>query len=160
MSSEKLRNLLSRVRRSISEKLASKRTSASFPIKVTIYCEIPTGSLKNPKFVELSISGETYDLSLTGVAFIVPSIRIKEYYLVGENRKLHAEIDLPNGKVKMELLGVRYEQLNIHESASKYLIGAKILSIAPECKEAYEEFCRLGDKLLRSERKITLEAKS
>ncbi|MCS6875169.1 MAG: PilZ domain-containing protein [Pyrinomonadaceae bacterium] len=160
MSSEKLRNFLSKVSCFISEKLSSRRINASLPIKITICPEIPTGSLKNPKRLELSILGETLNLSLNGVAFIVPSIRLREYYLVGEDRKLYAEIDLPSSKVTMELLGVRYEQINIHDSASKYLIGAKILSIAPEHKEVYEEFCRLGGKLDPSKKKITAEAKS
>lgn len=159
MSSEVVRKLLGKVGSSISKRLVSKRISFSAPIKITIYPEIPTGSLKSSKRQELSIFGETLDLSKTGVAFIVPSIRLKEYYLVGEDRKLHAEIDLPNGKVQMTLMGVRYEQIDIHDSASKYLIGARILSIAPECRKIYEEFCRSGNKL-EVTKSVTIKAKS
>ncbi len=132
MSSEIVRKLLSKVGSSILKRFGSKRIGFSAPIKITIYPEIPTGSLKPQKRLELSIFGETFDFSETGIAFIVPSIRLKEYYLVGEDQTLHAEIDLPSGKVQMTLMGVRYEQINVHDSASKYLIGARILSVAPE----------------------------
>ncbi len=146
MSSEIVRKLLGKLGDSILKQLASKRISFSAPIKITIYPEIPTGSLKSPKRQSLSVFGETFDLSETGVGFIVPSIRLKEHYLVGENRTLHAEIDLPNGKVQMTLIGVRYEQIDVHNSVSKYLIGAKILSISPESQKIYKEFYHSGTK--------------
>ena len=45
------------------------------------------------------IIGETVDLSRTGIGFVVPSIRAKEKYLVGQERHVNVEIDLPTGKV-------------------------------------------------------------
>jgi hypothetical protein len=160
MSGETIRKLLNKVAASISERLSSKRIKFSAPIKITIYPEISTGSLRPIKFSSLSISGETYDLSKSGIAFIVSSIRLKEYYLVGEGRRLHAEIDLTNGKIKMELIGVRYEQIDIHDSASKYLVGARIVNMSREDREAYEEFYSLVSKVKSTNRQsITLQAK-
>ena len=95
----------------------------------------------------LSIRGETKDLSKTGIAFIVSAIRIKEYYLVGENRPLNAEIDLPDGtKIKMQVVGQRYEQVNIHDSVSEYFIGAKITQMNETEREIYEDFLKNGAK--------------
>ncbi len=157
---ECLRKLFRKINESLTGKLISKRFPTKVPIKITIYPEIVTGKLKSARTPSFSISGETVDLSKTGVGFMVSSIRLKEYYLVGENRRLYAEMDLPNGKVRMELLGVRYEQINVHDSDSKYLIGAKITSIDPKSKEIYEEFLKLGGKMKSKKRNFPLEAKS
>ena len=94
----------------------------------------------------LYVSGETADLSHTGIAFVVSSIRIRENYLVGENRVLNAELDLPNGKVSMRVIGQRYEQVGEHISTARYLVGASIEEITDENREAYDHFLRYGDK--------------
>ena len=72
------------------------------------------------------------------------SIRLREYYLVGENRILDAELDLPNGKAKMKLIGQRYEQVGEHLSVNKYLIGATILDMTPIDRDLYNEFLQGG----------------
>jgi hypothetical protein len=155
-----LRKLFRIVHESLTGRLVSKRFNLRVPIKITIYPEIVTGKLKSAKRPSLSISGETVDLSKTGVGFMVSSVRLNEYYLVGEDRKLYAEIDLPTGKVRMELVGVRYEQVNIHDSDSKFLIGAKIVNIDPKSKEIYEEFLQSGGKAKSKKQNFSLEAKS
>lgn len=94
----------------------------------------------------LSISGETKDLSKTGIAFIVSSIRLREYYLVGEQRTLNAELDLPNGKITMQIIGQRYEQVGLHLSETKFLIGATITKISEDARDAYEHFLSHGKK--------------
>ncbi len=93
---------------------------------------------------EYSIRGETKDLSKTGIAFIVPSIRIREYYLVGASRPLNVEVDLPNGKIRMQMVGMRYEQIGIHDSVSDFLVGAKITKMDKADREVFEDFLQLG----------------
>ena len=88
--------------------------------------------------------GETTDMSHSGIAFVVSSIRIKENYLVGEGRVLNAELDLPNGKVSMKIVGQRYEPVGEHISTARYLVGASISEITDENREAYDDFLRLG----------------
>ena len=95
----------------------------------------------------LYIKGETKDLSKSGVAIIIPTIRLCEKYLVGENRSIYAEFDLPNGKVKMELIGCRYEQLGIHDSVATYLIGARIQQISEADRALYDDYLKFGDSL-------------
>ena len=94
----------------------------------------------------LFVCGETLDLSITGISFTVPSIRIRETYLVGENRTLNAELDLPGGKMHIQIVGRRYEQIGEHLSVSRYFIGAKILQILPEDVETYQHFLHYGKK--------------
>ena len=139
-----IRKLVSRFNRSVTKQIVAARREFHIPIKISITPATNTGNLNMP-VAEYSIRGETQDLSKTGIGFIVPAIRIKEYYLVGQDRPLNVEVDLPNGKVHMQMVGVRYEQINIHSSVSEFLIGAKIVKIEPADREVYEDFLKRGN---------------
>ncbi|MEZ5428652.1 MAG: PilZ domain-containing protein [Pyrinomonadaceae bacterium] len=130
----------------MSKQVVAARREHEVPIKITFEPDRNTGRLRMPA-EELFITGETKDLSTSGIAFTVSAIRINEYYLVGEDRILNAELDLPNEKVKMQIIGKRYEQVGEHISVSRYLIGAKIVHMSEENREAYEHFLRYGKKL-------------
>ena len=140
-----IRKLISKFNRRLAERMVAERRNHSIPIKVWFEPDKATGKLKLP-IEKLLVLGETKDLSSSGIAFIVSSIRIKENYLVGEQRALNAEIDLPTGKVQMQIVGQRYEQVGLHISTARYLIGAKITEISEEDREIYEHFLRHGDK--------------
>lgn len=140
-----IRKLVSKLNKSITERVVSPRRDYGVPIKISLEPDRNTGRLQT---ANLSISGETKDLSKSGIAFLVSAIRLREYYLVGEGRTLNAELDLPNGKVKMQVIGQRYEQItDEHNSVSRFLIGAKIVRMLAPDREAYEEFLQFGKKL-------------
>jgi PilZ domain len=140
-----IRKLISKFNKSITKRVVSARHNYEVPIRVWIEPDRNTGRLQKP-VEHLSVAGETKDMSKTGIAFIVPVIRLREYYLVGENRTLNAEIDLPNGKIQMQIVGRRYEQVGQHISEAKFLIGATILRLSEQQREAYEEFLEYGKK--------------
>lgn len=137
-----LRNLIAKFNRSMSARVASVRYRREVAIKLSFEPTGKTGKLDLTK--NLFIAGETADLSGSGIAFTVASVRIKENYLVGEGRVLNAELDLPNGKISMKVVGQRYELIGEHLSTERYLIGASIVQISDENRAAYEEFLRLG----------------
>ncbi len=140
-----IRRLISKFNKSLAARMVAARRRHEAPIKVWIE---PEKAMNKPKYATgtLSISGETQDLSDSGIGFIVSSIRIKENYLVGENRTLNVEIDLPQGKVQMQVVGQRYEQVGIHVSSSRYLIGAQIVKMSSDDREIYEYFLAHGDE--------------
>ncbi|MBX7173791.1 MAG: hypothetical protein K1X72_22665 [Pyrinomonadaceae bacterium] len=140
-----LSKLMSTLRGQVS-RLNSSRRDLNVPISISFEPTNTTGRLTLKREV-LSIKGETKDLSVTGVAFLVDSIRLNEHYLVGENRVLDAVLDLPNGQVKMKVIGQRYEQIGEHLSINQYLIGATILNMTPLDKDIYEEYLRMGNKV-------------
>lgn len=130
----------------MSERIAPRRHDYQTPIIISFEMHKNLGE-RNADRLNLSVRGETRDLSETGIAFVVPSIRLREYYLVGENRALDAEVSLPEGKIKMRIVGQRYEQLgDEHSSATGYLIGATILQMSDGDREIYGEFLRSGIK--------------
>ncbi len=143
------RKFFTQLNKSVSKQVVAARHDYAVPIKLTFEPDRNTGNLRMP-LNNLSITGETKDLSHTGIAFVVSSIRLKENYLVGEGRTLNAELDLPNGKVKLQIVGQRYEQIGEHISVSQYLIGAKILFMTEDARETYEHFLRYGKKMKKS----------
>lgn len=140
-----LRELVSRFSSSIAERRASVRRRYNVPIKV---CFAPEKSMvrSHGRCDEAFLSGETCDVSETGIGFVVSSIRIKEKYLVGQDRLLNLELDLSGRKVRLQVQGVRYERVGIHLSTERYIIGAAIVNVNDEDKPAYEHFLRYGNK--------------
>jgi hypothetical protein len=144
-----LRELVSKFSVSWIERRASIRKKFQVPVKV---CFAPEHNPNNITMSceELSLSGETVDLSETGIAFVVNSIRIKEKYLVGQERLLNVEMELAGKKVQMRVLGKRYERVGIHASTERYLVGAAIDDMSPDDRQRYEYFLRNGKKLLKT----------
>jgi len=140
-----IRKLISRFNKSRTERVISPRKKYEVPIKIWFEPDRNTGRLKIP-IENLVITGETKDMSRSGIGFIVSAIRIHENYLVGAERTLNAELDLPGGKVQMQIVGSRYEQVGEHISTARYLVGAKITQMTKVDRENYEYFLRHGDK--------------
>ena len=85
------------------------------------------------------------DVSATGLALIVPAIRIGEHYLAGADRELHVKLELPGGPIDIKVVTVRYENL---EEGGGYLIGARILEISDADRARFEKF--IGSAALRT----------
>lgn len=140
-----IRKLISKFSKTINERVVSPRKKYEVPIKIWFEPERASGGLKMP-VENLVITGETKDMSRSGIGFIVAAIRIHENYLVGGARVLNAELDLPSGKVQMQIVGMRYEEVGEHISTARFLVGARITQISDENREAYEYFLRHGNK--------------
>lgn len=75
------------------------------------------------------MEGHTLDVSPHGLSLIIPKITLGEHHLVGENRSLNVKLELPEGPVEMQVMPIRYESLEEHETESGYLIGARIVGM-------------------------------
>jgi hypothetical protein len=139
-----IRNIASRINLLFAERSHPVRVKCSVPLKVTFEAVRSTTKVPTPT-MPVFLTGETHDCSCSGVAFVVSSIRVMENYLVGQDRVLVAELDLPDGKVKMKVIGRRYEQIGMHLSTEKYLVGAEIIEISDADREAYEHFLKYGN---------------
>jgi len=132
-----IRELINRFNRSLSEQMVSPRRKHTAPVKVWFD---PDSNTERAREIARNscILGETIDVSKTGVGFLVPSIRDKEKYLVGQDRMLNIEIDSPSGKIFLRAKGRRYEKVGIHLSMERYLIGVEITELVGSDLEAYE----------------------
>ncbi|HKG58219.1 MAG TPA: PilZ domain-containing protein [Pyrinomonadaceae bacterium] len=132
--SELPRRIVSQLRRFIGNRRHSKRvgTRLTFTLSLSDPRVRTNGSRRLP-----TLNGYTLDVSVTGLALIVPAIRIGEHYLAGADRKLHVKLELPSGPVEMKVVTVRYEDL---EDGSGYLIGARILEISDADRASFEKY--------------------
>jgi hypothetical protein len=144
-----IRELMTKLSGVLERNTHSIRRKCDAPIRISFEPVRTTGNL-HTTLEGLSISGEAADVSKTGIAFIVGAIRVKEFYLVGQDRKLLVELDLPGRKIKMKVIGRRYEKVGIHVSAERYLIGAEIVEMEESHRQAYERFLRFGSKRAQS----------
>jgi|SRR5690349_8824560 hypothetical protein len=119
------------------------RKKCDAPVRISFEPVKTTGNL-HITMEGLAISGEAVDLSKTGIGFIVSSIRVKEFYLVGQDRTLIVEVDLPAGKIKFKAIGRRYNKFGQHLSNEKYFVGAEIIDIQGRDKQLLEEYLRFG----------------
>ena len=132
--SELPRRIVSQLRRFIGNRRNSKRvrTRLSFTLSLSDPRVGANGTRRLP-----TLDGHTLDISSTGLALIVPAIRIGEHYLAGADRKLHVKLDLPSGSMEIKVVTVRYENL---EDGSGYLIGARILEISDAERASFEKY--------------------
>jgi len=153
-----IRELISRFNRSLSESMVSSRRRHTAPVKIWFDPEINSEHAREVAR-NACILGETVDISRTGIGFVVPSIRLKEKYLVGHERPLNVEIDLPAGKVFLRAMGCRYEKVGEHISTERFLVGAHIVSLSGLDKEGYETFLKNGTRgLNRANASLALHA--
>ncbi|HJP95506.1 MAG TPA: PilZ domain-containing protein [Pyrinomonadaceae bacterium] len=132
--SELPRRIVSSLRRFIGNRRRSRRVRAR--LTFTLSLSDPRLSTNGARRLP-SLDGHTHDVSTTGLALIVPAIRIGEHYLAGTDRKLYVKLELPTGPVEMKVVPVRYESL---EDDSGYLIGARISEIAEPDRLSFEKY--------------------
>jgi len=132
--SELPRRIVSQLRRFIGNRRHSKRVRAR--LNFTLSLSDPRVNMNGSRRLP-TLNGHTMDVSLTGLALIVPAIRIGEHYLAGADRKLHVKLELPSGSVEMKVVTVRYENL---EDGSGYLIGARILEMSDADRGSFEKY--------------------
>ena len=124
--SELPRRIVSHLRRFIGNRRRFKRVRArlEFTLSLTDPRVNTNGSRRLP-----TLNGHTFDVSTSGLALIVPAIRIGEHYLAGSDRRLYVKLELPSGPVEMKLASVRYESLDEDHEETGYLIGARIVEM-------------------------------
>ena len=135
--SELPRRIVSHLRRFIGNRRRHRRVRArlSFTLNLSDPRVTSNGGRRLP-----TLNGHTLDISSTGLALIVPAIRIGEHYLAGSDRRLHLKLELPNGPVEMKLTTVRYESLDESQEETGYLIGARIIEMTDEDRASFDSY--------------------
>src|SRR5687768_11131986 len=135
--SELPRRIVSHLRRFIGKRRRFKRarTRLTFTLSLSDPRVNSNGSRRLPR-----LDGHTLDVSRTGLALIVPAIRIGEHYLAGADRKLHVKLELPTGPVEMKVATVRYESLEESGEETGYLIGARMTEMSDQDRASYESY--------------------
>jgi hypothetical protein len=132
--SELPRRIVSHLRRFIGNRRRSRRVRArlNFTLSLSDPRVNTNGSRRLP-----TLNGHTLDVSSTGLALVVPAIRIGEHYLAGSDHRLYIKLELPNGPVELIVATVRYESL---EDEGGYLIGARIVEMSDSDRASFVKY--------------------
>jgi hypothetical protein len=142
-----IRKLINHFSRKLTENSVPNRRRHRAPVKVWFQPDLNTEK-EIEKARSVFIAGETVDLSRTGLAFSTPAIRLKEKYLVGQERKLNVEVTLPTGKIHFTAIGKRYEKVGADVNNERFLVGVEILGCSDADREAYTTFLRKGGRVV------------
>lgn len=124
--------LLQRVRRLrevVADRRSVRRLKAQRQARLLFNVSIVNDATGERHNQTIPLVGFTRDISETGLALIVPSLRTGDRYLVDEGCMLRVVLlDLPSGEVEIFATPVRYQQLN--EPEIGYLIGVQITEMS------------------------------
>ncbi len=131
------RSVVSRFRRFVGERRNAKRLKVRLPFTLSI----SSAATRRDGVRRInSIDGYTLDLSPNGLALIVPSIRLGDHHLVGENRILNLMLELPGGPVEMKVTPIRYEAFEEGERQLGYLIGVAITEMSDANRAKFSDY--------------------
>ena len=132
--SELPRRIVSQLRRFIGNRRHHKRvrTRLTFTLSLSDPRVSTNGSRRLP-----TLNGYTLDVSVTGLALIVPAIRIGEHYLAGADRKLHVKLELPSWDTSRSISLLRWR-------SCARPVSTRLPSIAPSSRFMMSSCLRHG----------------
>src|SRR5436190_1465556 len=87
------------------------------------------------------LQGHTQDVSVKGVALLIPQIHLDGRHLAADGRELELRLEIGNGEpIALLVMPNRYERLDEAELGCNYLIGARIVSMDERDKIRYDSF--------------------
>jgi PilZ domain len=136
---ELMRSIAARLHRFIGNRRRAPRHKMRLPLSLSLLDVRSKGDGSEQK---PALEGYTRDVSETGLALILPAIRIGEHYLTGEGRPLRIMLELPTGPIQMDVLPVRYERLDESETEKGYLVGVSITDMSDTDRATFVEYMR------------------
>lgn len=137
---ELIRSIAARLHRFIGNRRRAPRYKLRLPLSISLLDV--RSSANGARTRSPALEGYTRDLSETGLAIILPAIRIGENYLMGEGRTLRVVLELPTAPVEMKVVPVRYERLDESETEKGYFIGLSINEMSDHDRESFVEYLR------------------
>ena len=126
---ESIRQRITRLRELVADRRQSIRRQSQRQAKLVFNVSVVSADTGASRTHTIPLEGFTRDISETGLALIVPSLRVGDRYLVDEGCTLRVVLlDLPTGEVEIYAKPVRYEQLP--EPERGHLIGVEVTSMS------------------------------
>lgn len=142
-NSEQIANmpeLISAIAARLRRFVGNRRLSQRRVVRLTIHVSSAAGRKDRNESRSAAIEAYTRDISLSGLSIVVPAIRIGNRYLTDQDRTLHIQIELPDERVQLRAVSVRYEQLGGEEKG--YLIGARIIEMSGTDRNLYVKYIK------------------
>ena len=138
---EVIRSIVSRLRTLVGNRRRAPRYRTHLEAGLALTVSVPgaRASASSPGH-SLKLAGYTRDVSSTGLAIIVPSIRIGGHYITGENRTLQIILKLPAEVVEIYGTPVRYSPLDEDATDTGYLVGVRIERMSDEDRGRFNAY--------------------
>ncbi|HYX31283.1 MAG TPA: PilZ domain-containing protein [Pyrinomonadaceae bacterium] len=134
---ELVRSVVSRFQVFLKDRRQSPRLRVRLLFDVAIQRAHGSGALKRRQTVQ----GHTRDISVNGLAMLVPQVHLEGHHLAASGRELQVQLDMGGGvSISMLVVPRRYERLEEAELGCNYLIGARIVSISEADQIRYLNF--------------------
>jgi hypothetical protein len=138
---ELIRAIASRLREFVGNRRIAPRYMTHLEAGLALSISVPNATQRAQDGKQsLRLAGYTRDISATGLALIVPTIRIGGQYLTGENRTLAIVLKLPSGQVQIKATPVRYSPLDEDATDTGYLIGVQITGMSDEDRARFDAY--------------------
>jgi hypothetical protein len=142
---ELMRSIITRLRSVVGNRRRARRVRARLPFSVSLLDVKTVAESAVPRSLP-QVEGHTRDLSETGLALVVPTIRIGDHYLTGTGRRLLVTLRHAQGPLAIHVTPVRYEQLDEDSTERGYLIGVRIEEIDDTDRARFVAFLQEQDE--------------
>lgn len=137
---ELIRSIAGRLREFVGNRRVAPRYATHLEVGLALNVTLPGADGKDSK--SLRLAGYTRDISASGLALIVPSIRVGGQYVTGENRRLRIMLKLPTGPIEIQATPVRYSPLDDDAVDTGYLVGVQIVSMSDEDRARFNAYLK------------------
>ena len=126
---ELIRSIAARFR----EYLGNRRRAPRYSVRLSVsVAPVQAAKPTRASAERDALYGYTRDVSSTGLALILPTIRINNTYLTGEGRTLEILVEHESDPIVIYGVSTRYEKLDEEEADKGYLIGVRITEMSDE----------------------------
>jgi alkanesulfonate monooxygenase SsuD/methylene tetrahydromethanopterin reductase-like flavin-dependent oxidoreductase (luciferase family) len=130
---EHFRSIVTRLRAYVADRRRSPRVRLRLPCAVSLYESDDEGARRNAQ-----LAGFTRDISASGLALILPAVRVGERYLTGAGVTLRVRLEHSTGALELLATPVHYDQLGGEESDKGFLVGVRIVAMDDADRARYE----------------------
>ncbi|HEY0378133.1 MAG TPA: PilZ domain-containing protein [Pyrinomonadaceae bacterium] len=140
---ELIRSIAGRLREFVGNRRVAPRYVTHLEVGLALNVTLPGADARGAAGKDsksLRLAGYTRDISASGLALIVPSIRVGNQYVTGETRRLRIMLKLPTGPVEIHATPVRYSPLDDDAADTGYLVGVQIISMSDEDRARFNAY--------------------
>jgi PilZ domain len=137
---ELIRSIAGRLREFVGNRRVAPRYVTHLEVGLALNVTLPGADASKKDTQPLRLAGYTRDISASGLALIVPSIRVGGQYVTGENRLLRIMLKLPTGPIEIHATPVRYSPLDDDAADTGYLVGVQIVSMSDEDRARFTAY--------------------
>jgi hypothetical protein len=138
---ELIRSIAGRLREFVGNRRVAPRYVTHLEVGLALNVSLPGADASKKDDKPLRLAGYTRDISASGLALIVPSIRVGGQYVTGENRRLRIMLKLPTGLIEIHATPVRYSPLDDEDGVDTgYLVGVQIVSMSDEDRARFTAY--------------------